>query len=30
MPETFADLPEEQLNALVDYLVQQAGSGGES
>jgi cytochrome c oxidase subunit 2 len=30
MPETFADLPERQLNALVDYLVQQAGSGGGS
>jgi cytochrome c oxidase subunit 2 len=30
MPETFADLPEQQLNALVDYLVQQAGSGGGS
>jgi cytochrome c oxidase subunit 2 len=30
MPETFADLPEEQLNVLVDYLVQQARSGGES
>jgi cytochrome c oxidase subunit II len=30
MPETFADLPEEQLNALVDYLVQQAGNGGGS
>jgi cytochrome c oxidase subunit 2 len=30
MPETFADLPEEQLNALVEYLVQQAGRGGGS
>jgi cytochrome c oxidase subunit II len=30
MPETFADLPEQQLDALVEYLVQQAGSGGGS
>jgi cytochrome c oxidase subunit 2 len=30
MPETFADLPEEQLNVLVDYLVEQAGRGGGS
>jgi cytochrome c oxidase subunit 2 len=30
MPKTFADLPDQQLDALVDYLVQQAGSGGES
>ena len=30
MPETFADLPKRQLDALVEYLVQQAGSGGGS
>jgi cytochrome c oxidase subunit II len=30
MPETFADLPEQQLDALVEYLVQQAGNGGGS
>jgi cytochrome c oxidase subunit II len=30
MPETYDELPEQQLNALVDYLVQQAGSGGGS
>jgi cytochrome c oxidase subunit II len=30
MPETFADLPDRQLDALVEYLVQQAGSGGGS
>jgi cytochrome c oxidase subunit II len=30
MPETYADLPEEQLDALVEYLVQQAGTGGGS
>ena len=30
MPETFDDLPEQQLDALVEYLVQQAGSGGGS
>jgi cytochrome c oxidase subunit 2 len=30
MPETYADLPEQQLDALVEYLVQQAGSGGGS
>lgn len=30
MPETYADLPQNQLDALVDYLVQQAGGGGGS
>jgi cytochrome c oxidase subunit 2 len=30
MPETFADLPKQQLDALVEYLVQQASSGGGS
>jgi cytochrome c oxidase subunit 2 len=28
MPKTFADLPEQQLNSLVDYLVQQSGGEG--
>jgi len=27
MPETFDDLPKQQLDALVEYLVQQAGTG---
>jgi cytochrome c oxidase subunit 2 len=30
MPETYADLPQEQLDALVEYLVEQAGGGGAS
>jgi cytochrome c oxidase subunit 2 len=30
MPETFDDLPKQQLDALVEYLVQQAGTGGGS
>ncbi len=30
MPETYDELPDEQLDALVDYLVQQAGGGGGS
>jgi cytochrome c oxidase subunit II len=30
MPETFSDLPEEQLDALVEYLVRQSGGGGGS
>jgi hypothetical protein len=30
MPETFSDLPQQQLDALVDYLVEQAGGGGGS
>ena len=30
MPETYSDLPEQQLEALVGYLVEQAGNGGGS
>jgi cytochrome c oxidase subunit II len=28
MPKTFADLPEQQLDSLVQYLVQESGGGG--